>query len=309
MIRTAAIAILVWSMSPLYAWADASSSSPLVPASLWWAWNFDPLILLNLSLLGAGYLLGIKRLWRKTGSHTIVSRGQATAYLSSLGILFFALLSPLHALSEELASAHMVQHMLLMVVAAPLFVLGSPGTVLIWGFEKNWRPAVANWRRWVDVELLQRPLVAWVIYAAALWLWHLPAAYQAALVDPLVHDAQHLSFFAAACLFWRVTLNPSARHHLHPLTAVGFLFTTSLHAMLLGVFMALSPAVWYEIYAARTQMWGLTPHEDQQLAGLIMWMPACLIYPAAAAASLGRWLSRLAASSTNNNCQRTQASR
>ena len=295
MLRTAVITIALLLTSPVVAGADAGAATehPVRPDTLWRAWNFDLLILLNLGLLGFVYLHGIRQLWGKAGVGRGVGRGQAAAYLTSLGVLFVALISPLHALSEELASAHMMQHMLLMVVAAPLFVFGTPGLVITWGLAPQWRPAAARWRRGLDADALQRPYLPWVLYAAVLWVWHQPIAYQAALVDPLVHDVQHLTFFGAACLYWRVVLDPLRRRRLHPLAAVVALFTTSLHAMLLGVFMALSPAVWYKVYGARTAAWGLTPLEDQQLAGLIMWMPACLVYPAAAAIAMGAWLGTL----------------
>lgn len=278
--------------APVVAWADAGvpSKPAVVPGTLWRSWNYDFLILLNLCLLGTLYLRGIRRLWRKAGAGRGVARPQAAAFLCSLAILFVALISPLHALSEELVSAHMVQHMLLMVVAAPLFMLGSPGLILTWGFEPSWRPFLARWRRWLDAGTVGRPASAWMVHAATLWIWHLPVAYEAAVVDPFVHDAQHLSFFGAACLFWRSLFAPVRRLQLNPLVAVIALFTTSLHAMLLGVFMALSPVIWYEAYASHTVVWGLTPLEDQQLAGLIMWMPACLVYPAAAVAVFGNWL-------------------
>jgi cytochrome c oxidase assembly factor CtaG len=290
MFRTAATTALLLAC-PAAVWADAGTA--VEPGTLWRAWNCDLLILLNLSLLGWLYLRGLRRLWHKAGGGQGVSRGQAAAYLVSLAVLFAALLSPLDALSAELASAHMIQHMLLMVVAAPLFVLGVPGLVLTWGLPQHWRPMAGSWRRSLDADALGRPLLPWGLYAATLWVWHLPVLYQAALADPLVHDAQHLSFFAAACLFWRVLLDPLRRRRLHPVMAVIVLFTTSLHAALLGVFMTLSPALWYDVYAGRTAAWGLTPLEDQQLAGLIMWMPACLVYPAVAAAVFGLWLAAL----------------
>jgi putative membrane protein len=292
MLRTAAITSAVLLTCPVVAWGDVGTASkrPVVPHTLWSAWNCDLLILLNLSLLGALYLRGIRRLWRKAGAGRGVTCGQAGAYLCSLGILFVALISPLHALSEELVTAHMVQHMLLMVVAAPLFALGSPGLVLTWGLAPNWRPLAGRCRRWLDTAASGRALRPWVLYAGVLWIWHLPVAYQAAIVDPLVHDAQHLSFFATACLFWTMLLDPLHRPRLNPLAAVVTLFTTSLHAVLLGVFMALSPVIWYEVYASRTAAWGLTPLEDQQLAGLIMWMPTCLVYPGVAAIVIANWL-------------------
>lgn len=290
MFRIAAITTAFWLMSPLIACADVTSRSPVTPATLWQAWNWDPLILFNLGVLTAVYLLGLRRLGRRSGTLRRVHRGQAIAYLLSLGVLFVALISPLHALSEELASAHMVQHMLIMTVAAPLFVFGLAGHVLLWGLEPTWRPTVARWSRSVSLPQFDRPLVPWAIHAAALWFWHWPPAYEAALIDPLVHDAQHLSFLAAACVYWRPLLNP-LRPCVHPLLGVASLFATSLLAMLLGILLALSPVVWYAAYGSRPTAWGVSSLEDQQLAGLIMWMPACLVYPALAAVTLGRWLS------------------
>lgn len=295
MARSALTTVALFLACPTLARADGGlGAEPLVsPSTLSEAWNFDLLVLLNLSLLGWLYLRGAHALWQKAGPGRGVSYRQAAAFLTSLTVLLVALISPLHALAEVLASAHMVQHMLLMVVAAPLFVVGSPEFVLSWGLAPRWRRVAVRWRRALNTELLSRPLLPWMLYAGDLWIWHLPSAYQAALVDPLVHDVQHLSFFIASCLFWRMLLDPLRRRRLHPLTAVTILFTTSLHAMLLGIFMALSPVVWYEIYSARSMVWGLTPLEDQQLAGLIMWMPACLIYPASAAVAMGTWLTDL----------------
>jgi putative membrane protein len=290
MFRTVAITLALWLTSPLIACADGTAKAPVTPMTLWQAWNWDSLILFNLCVLAVLYLVGVRRLWRRAGAARSVGHGQVAAYLISLGILFVALISPLHALSEELAAAHMVQHMLLIVVAAPLFVFGSPGHVLLWGLEPNWRPLVARWSRSINIASLDQPLLPWALHAAALWLWHWPPAYQAALVDPLVHDAQHLSFFAAACLYWRPLLNPLRARRLHPLAAVASLFATSLQAMLLGIFLSLSPGVWYDAYSQRTAAWGFAPLEDQQLAGLIMWMPACLVYPALAAVTLFHWL-------------------
>lgn len=279
-------------ISPVVVIADAGSLSrqETVPATLWKAWNGDWLILLNLCLFGSVYIRGIRRLWRKAGTGHSVTRSQAAAFVGSLFVLFVALISPLHALSEELVSAHMVQHMLLMVVAAPLFVMGSPRLVCTWGLSTSWRSVFVHLQRSLDAAATGPPILLWTLYAATLWLWHMPVAYQAAVVDPFIHDAQHLSFFGVACYFWNTMLVPLRRRGLHPLTAVIALFSTSLHAMLLGIFMSLSPVIWYEAYADRAIAWGLSSLEDQQLAGLIMWMPSCLVYPAAAGVGIGRWL-------------------
>lgn len=200
--------------------------------------------------------------------------------------LLLALLSPLDPLSDWLASVHMVQHMLLIVVAAPLLAIGAPVTVFVWGLPAHWR---RNYVRWLRPLIgrdppgvwFRRPLIAWGIFAATLWFWHLPALYEAALRDQLIHDVEHLMFFGTALLYWRVLVGP-AMQRLGPGAAVLYIFTTSLHSAALGALMAISPWVWYPEYNSRPIVFGLTALEDQQLAGVIMWMPACLVYVLAA---------------------------
>jgi cytochrome c oxidase assembly factor CtaG len=150
------------------------------------------------------------------------------------------------------------------------------------------------WRR--SWAVLARPLSAWSLHAIALWGWHLPAAFDAALARPGVHVLQHLSFFATALLFWWTTVAATTRR------AQGFalasLFTTMAHTAALGALMALSPLLWYAPYAATSAALGVDPLEDQQLGGLIMWIPAGLAYLAAALGIASRWLrAPLAASS------------
>ncbi len=287
---------------PSIGWAHSRRADP----DAWWrAWNWDPLIVLSLVLLLLVYCRGLGRLWTRVSVGWKVSPLQAACYFCALAILFVALLSPLDALSEELSSLHMVQHMLLMTIAAPLFVVGSPSLVLAWGLPEVWQGSVGPLARFAfrlpSASLLWRPLLTWMLFAATLWVWHHPALYQAALRDPLMHDVQHLSFFVAACLFWRMGLDPLSARRLRPVVAIPYFFSTSLHATALGVFLALSPRVWYDDYVTRTQAWGLMPLQDQQLAGLIMWMPACLIYPIVAAILLGGWLASQGETTTRGN--------
>jgi len=281
-LASVAIFVALLFACPAIACADTGGMRA-VPGELWRAWNLDPLVLFNLGLLIVIYRRGLWRLWSQAGRER-VRRSNAAAFVASIALLALVLLSPLDALSEELSAAHMVQHMLLMLVAAPLFALGSPALVLPLGMPRGWR-------RWVDFRLvaplaLWKPAVTFGIFALTLWGWHHPLLYQAALRDGLVHDAQHLSFFAAAFLYWRVVLAPWSKRRLHAAAAVPYLFATSLHASVLGIFLALAPAPWYADYVGRTAAWGLTPLEDQQLAGLIMW-----VYPAVAALQLAIWLS------------------
>jgi cytochrome c oxidase assembly factor CtaG len=276
------------------------------PDTWWQAWNWDPLVLLTCGLLAWLYGRGLGRL--RTRARHKVRVWQAASYFAGLLTVAAALVSPLDALSEELSSLHMVQHMLLMTVAAPLVALGSPAFVLAWGLSgmrlERGRAPLPRAFRILAADLLWQPLFLWVLFAATLWVWHHPTLYHAALRYPLAHDAQHISFFVAGCLFWRVCFDPLGRRRLNPGMAVPYLFTTSLHASLMGVFLALSPLVWYGDYATRTWLWGFTPLEDQQLAGLIMWMPACLVYPAAAAILFGIWLAGLDGTTQRRTCRR-----
>ena len=146
---------------------------------------------------------------------------------------------------------------------------------------QKWRP------RWYRVL---QPVFLWLVYGLTLWTWHLPALYQAALRDQGIHDLQHICFFAVSCVFWRVLLDPLKRLRFSRAWGIIYLFTTSLHATLLGVFMALSPRVWYPDYETTVPAWNLSALEDQQLAGLIMWMPACAVYALVAAVLFVTWV-------------------
>jgi cytochrome c oxidase assembly factor CtaG len=207
--------------------------------------------------------------------------------------LAIALLSPIHRLGAVLFSAHMTQHELLMALAAPLLVLGRPMVAFLWAVPMSWRRVVGRWSATATVRgtwaVLTLPLVAWTLHALAIWLWHVPALYQATLGSELAHTAQHLSFIGSALLFWWALMR-GREGRLGLPTAVLYLFTTAVHTSLLGALLAFSTRVWYPIYDSSTAAWGLTPLEDQQLAGIIMWVPAGLAYLVAALAVAASWL-------------------
>jgi cytochrome c oxidase assembly factor CtaG len=224
---------------------------------------FTLTLLLAASVL---YAAGVRRLWARAGRRGI-GIAQVTAFASGIGMLALAVVSPLHHVAERFLWAHMVQHELLMVVAAPLLVLGKPLQSFVWVQPVR----VPRW--------LGDPLVAWALHAAAIWLWHAPRLFEAALANEMVHFAQHASFLGSAILFWWTIL---ARPQLG---AMASLFTTMLYTGALGALMTFSRASWYPGF-------GL---EDQQLAGLVMWVPAGLAYPVAALFIGSRWLRRSAA--------------
>ena len=261
------------------------------------AWSMDIPATVGIALASALYVAGVARLWGRAGVGRGVRRWQVGCFAAAIAALIASLISPIDTLSEELLWVHMIQHMLLMLVAAPLIVAGSPGLVAAWAMPRRWRHRLA--RAWVRLRLreasrwlLWHPILLWIAFGLVLWVWHVPVLYEAALNYPLIHDLQHLAFFGAACLYWRLMFDPIGRVRLTPALAVAYLFTTSLHGMLLGVLMALSPRVWYGFYEERTAAWGLSAIEDQQVAGFIMWMPVCGVYGIIAVVVLGVWLHR-----------------
>jgi cytochrome c oxidase assembly factor CtaG len=283
-------------LAPLAATPAWAHGTPVLPDARWWTqWNFDPVIVINLLALGAAYAFGLRRLRAQRAERTLVRGRHVAAFAVATGFLAVALLSPVARFAGELLWIHMVQHMVLMNVAAPLFVLGAPGRVLPWALnpaDRAWvgRVKLALTRRGVPRYLLWQPVTLAALYATVLWVWHLPRFYEAALRSQVVHDLQHLMFFAVSALFWRVLFDPIGRLCMARAPAVIYLFLTSLHATILGVFMALAPRLWYPTYAGRTEPWGVSALEDQQLAGYIMWMPACMVYAVIAAVLFAGWL-------------------
>ena len=187
----------------------------------------------------------------------------------------------------------MTQHELLMLVAAPLLVLGRPLVPFLWALPRSWAVTLARWSKLQPWEKTWRavsnPVVAWVIHAAVLWAWHAPLLFQATLDNESIHALQHASFLFSALLFWWAVIHGRQRALGFGL-AVLYMFTTALHSGLLGALLTFANSVWYPAYTDRTTAWGLTPLEDQQIGGLIMWIPAGLVYVAAALALFAGWL-------------------
>lgn len=261
----------------------------------WWDWSWEPLALVNLSLLSLLYSFGLWRLWAKAGVGRGVSIERAVGFLTGILALALALLSPIDTLSDDLQSVHMVQHMLIMMVAAPLLVIGAPAVILSLGLPRSWRQKSHRFSLWLRTRtrktyLWLHPISFWLLYALTLWIAHLPELYAAALRSVWIHELQHLSFLVAACLFWSVLFHPLGYLKQHVAVGLLYLFGTSLQTLLLGAFMALSPSVWYREYLGRTDQWNLGALEDQQIAGFIMWMPACMMYSLLAAVIFFFWL-------------------
>jgi putative membrane protein len=187
----------------------------------------------------------------------------------------------------------MTQHELLMLGAAPLLVLGRPLIAFMWALPLVWSRRIGNWARinWFQKTwyALTIPLVAWIVHAVALWMWHIPVLFEAVLHSEWIHTLQHLSFLLSALLFWWALIH-GRRGWMGYGAAVLYVFTTSIHSGLLGALLTFSRSVWYPSYVGLTTSWGLTPLEDQQLGGLIMWIPAGVLYAIAGLALFAGWL-------------------
>ena len=252
------------------------------------SWSAPPFEIALLLLTSAWYGFGVRSLWQHAGRGRGISPAQAGAFAGGVLVLFFALLSPLDAMSEALFSAHMVQHLLLLVVAAPLFVIGAPILPGMWALPLTTRKSVGKWWRKNPavrsiIHRLTSPSSAFVLQSAALWFWHLPATYQLALRNPAVHAVEHLSFIAAAVLFWWTLIQPVGRRRVSIGGGILMIGGTLAQGAALGALLTFSTTVWYPAHTDGALLWGLSPLKDQQLAGLIMWVPAGLAYLGAAA--------------------------
>lgn len=257
------------------------------------AWEFDAVPLAGLLVAAWIYRRGVRRLWWEAGRGRGLGKWEVAAFWGGWAMLAVALVSPLHPWGRVLFSAHMVQHELLIVAAAPLLVLGRPGVAVLFALprgEARELSRMVNGRRvrWAWT-ILTDPFVAWALHAAALWVWHVPRFFEATLTNQFVHDLQHLSFFGTALLFWWALIHGRAGLRGFGV-AVLYLFTTMLHSGALGALIALADGIIYPAYSRSGDAWGLSAMEDQQLGGLIMWVPAGLVYVVAALALVAGWM-------------------
>lgn len=260
-------------------------------------WTLDPRITAPLALSAGLFAVGWRRLRRRAGLGA--GRLLRSAILFALGwtTLVAALVSPLHRAGEHSFTAHMIEHELLMLAAAPLLVLAEPLAVMVWAFPASGRRSLGRAVQALALPRLSRritePVSATLVQAAALWLWHAPALFDRALASDGWHIAQHLSFFIAALLFWSGVLTRRPRN---PGVAALCLFATSIVSGALGAMMAFSQSPWYLPYSRLGMApLGLSPIEDQQLAGLLMWIPGGAVHAVAALMIVGAMLKTPAA--------------
>lgn len=252
----------------------------------------DPVSTLLLLIIAICYFRGSRKIGKRLVSKQQQYRRQKRWFWGGWLTLAIALLSPIDTIGEQLFSVHMVQHEMLMMIAAPLLVLSRPEQTIMLGGQGFLTPILHAFtgrspRMLTFYRKLASPVWGWLIHFFGLWLWHLPFLLNASLTNSWVHSLQHATFLLIAWIFWYSIFRLDKSNSM---SAVISLFTTGIHASLLGALLTFSPSIWYSPYAHTTQQWGLSPIEDQQLGGLIMWMPAGIIFILAALVTLARLL-------------------
>ena len=255
-------------------------------------WAIDPLSVGLLVLLAGVYWRGSTLLARRRhypGEH----RRRAAAFWSAWAALAIAFGPPLEPLTAVSFAAHMAQHELIMLIAAPLLVLARPSGVLLWGLPSGAAGLLASLARAramrACIEFFCTPLAAGLLHFAVLWVWHMPAAFEAGLANEVVHWLQHVSFFVSAWVFWFAVLAAGRGGERRGAALISMLATV-IHTGILGALLTFSPSVWYGSYRVGTGWSGLTPLEDQQLGGLIMWVPGGAVFLVAGVVLMGLWL-------------------
>jgi len=246
-------------------------------------WNLEPSILIGTALITGLYLYAIGPLRKRQFPNEQIMTGQTFAFLSGVLIMFLALVSPLDELGDSyLFSAHMVQHLCLTILGPPLLLLGTPEWMV--------KPVLQNKVIFKVAKVLTYPVVAFVLYNADFWLWHAPTLYNATLENQTIHILEHLTFIVFGLLYWWPIFSPSK--DLPRLTFGGqifYLFVSGMPSVLLGAGLTFSPPL-YAPYIAAPRIWGISAATDQQLGGLIMWVPVSIFYIVIMSVLFIRWM-------------------
>jgi putative membrane protein len=248
-------------------------------------WTFAPSIILGVAGLCGAYLYATGPLRRRHGWGEPVTRRQAAAFFGGTAVMAFALLSPLDRIGDGyLFGVHMIQHMLLVMVAPPLWLLGTPGWLV--------RAAVGRPLARRAGRLLTHPAVAFALFNVNFWLWHAPALYNATLTNEWLHAFEHLTFLATAVLNWFPILSPAPDElpRLAPPAQILYLFVSCQPMVLLGAGLTFLRAPLYAPYVAAPRIFGVSALGDQQVGGLIMWLPGNAVYLLAISVAFFRWL-------------------
>jgi putative membrane protein len=251
-----------------------------------YTWNWEPSILIGLAGQAGAYLACVGPLRGRFAGSAPVPPARVQTFLLGVLVMFIALVSPLDILGDRyLLTAHMVQHLLITLVAPPLLLLGTPRWLLRPLLIPRFALPIGRW--------LTSPLVAFVLFNATFALWHVPAFYDAALRSLPIHILEHVTMFATATLTWWPIFSPlDELPRLSEPAQCVYLFFESLPPTILGALITFSGAVLYPTYRDAPRIWGLSPLDDQQVGGLIMWIPGALVFFGVLTVVFIRWLNR-----------------
>ncbi len=294
--RTGLIAVLL-AITPMLATAHTRPRPN--PDNVWAAWYVDPVVAVSMLIGSWLYLRGVRNLWDTAGHGKVISTGQRNAWYWAMFSLVVALFSPLDALGGALFSAHMVQHLILFVVTPWLLAYARPGLGIWWGLPATLRKRIGGSvgthpvvRRAHGAS--RNPTLIVIAFTAVLWLWHTPALYNAALRSDFIHAVEHFSFMAGAYLLWSWLI--SVQHSRggpnsdRQGIAILIVFITVMQSGVLGAILTFARTPLYEMHAGYTDLWGLSLLQDQQIAGLLMWVPMGLTFTLVALLLFRSWL-------------------
>jgi len=247
-------------------------------------WNWQPSIILGTIAIIALYLYAVGPLRVKYRLGEPVKTSQAIAFLLGVNSIFLVLFSPLDRLSDDyLFSAHMLQHLVLTIVGPPLMIVGTPDWLI--------KPLLRNRFIFRIAKFLTYPFVAFTLYNVNFWLWHAPLLYDATLVNETLHIQEHMIFIVFSLIYWWPVFSP-LKEDLPPLSIGGqilYIFLGGMPTVALGAGLTFAPPL-YTPYIYAPRVWGLSPAMDQQLGGLIMWVPANIAYIIVASVLFIRWM-------------------
>ena len=245
------------------------------------SWSVGPAVVVPVVLAATLYLRGWATLARRMPERFGARR--PVAMMAGLAVVMLALASPLDALGHRLLLVHMIQHLLLMVVAPPLLWMGAPVAPMLLGLPRRLRRSVAIGLALPTMRGLTRaladPRVSWAAFLIAFWAWHVPTLFDLTLRSETWHHIEHACFFAAALLFWRPVISPWPARSSWPRWAmVPYLVLAEVQNGMLAAILTFSDRVIYPAYASAPRMWDLSALEDQAIAGVIMWVPGSLAF-------------------------------
>jgi putative membrane protein len=258
--------------------ASAHSAGHHGPPTLAAAWSLSPWLLLPLAVLVMLYVSGLARLWQRAGRGRGIAPREAMAFASGVLVLLLATTWPLDALGEWSLGAHMAQHMLLLAVVPPLLLAGRPFAAAAHALPPRWAIRLHSVTSRAMAAAGRALVPASVTHGLVMWCWHLPAATEVALANDFVHWLMHASFLAAGLWFWAALWQRIRAPDTGAGAGVLALVAVMMQMGFLGALLTFSNRPLYPVYVLRAPQFGLDPLVDQQIAGLVMWVPSCVPY-------------------------------